>query len=106
MSTEKSEVKIKKNYSLSFKKQYTHFFLLHDFFHKMTKTKPTNPAFMNLQRYISNGMKNAVDTGSKISVFITFASLCAYNFKGKSIKLRFIYGFLFLYWYNHIITLG
>jgi len=51
-------------------------------------------------------MKNAVDAGSKASQLIAFTSLCAYFLKGRSIKLRFIYGFLFMYWYNHIITLG
>lgn len=51
-------------------------------------------------------MKSAVSTGSKMTQFITFGSLCTYFMKGNSIRLRFIYGFLFMYWYNHIITLG
>lgn len=51
-------------------------------------------------------MKGAVSTGSKVAQFVTFASLFTYFMRGNSIKLRFIYGFFFMYWYNHIMTLG
>lgn len=51
-------------------------------------------------------MKSAVNTGSKASQLVVFGSLCTYFLKGNSISLRFIYGFLFMYWYNHIMTLG
>jgi hypothetical protein len=80
--------------------------LLHDFFHRLTKTKGKKGDFFDLQIEINNGMKSAVSTGSKATQLVTFGSLCTYFMKGNSIKLRFIYGFLFMYWYNHIITLG
>ena len=51
-------------------------------------------------------MTNAVKTGSKTAQFVTIASLVTYFLKGNSIKLRFLYGFLFVYWYNHVMTLG
>ena len=51
-------------------------------------------------------MKNAVDLGSKAFQVFTFGSLCFYYMKGNSIKMKFFYGFLFMYWYNHVITLG
>jgi hypothetical protein len=51
-------------------------------------------------------MNNAVAVGSKLSQAFAFGSLCWYFIRGNSIKLRFVYGFLFMYWYNHIITLG
>lgn len=35
--------------SLSFKHLYNHFFLLHDFFHKITKTKAKNADYFDLQ---------------------------------------------------------
>jgi hypothetical protein len=92
--------------SLSFGHLFNHFFLLHDFFHKLTKTKAQTSQFFDLQIEIYNGMKAAVSTGSKATQFLTFAGLCTYFIRGNSIKLRFFYGFLFMYWYNHIITLG
>lgn len=51
-------------------------------------------------------MKNSVKTGSKLFQGICIGSLCYYFMKGNSIKLKFIFGFLFTYWYNHIMTLG
>lgn len=51
-------------------------------------------------------MTKAVNTGSKVSQGLAFGSLFWYFLRGNSIKLRFVYGFLFMYWYNHIITLG
>ena len=92
--------------SLSFGKLYHHFFLLHDFFHKLTKTKATSSEYFDLQIDITNGMKSAVSTGSKVFQGIGFISLCTYFMKGNSIKLRFLYGFLYTYWYNHVMMLG
>jgi hypothetical protein len=51
-------------------------------------------------------MKNAVNTGGKIAQFSSFSALTLYCIKGNSIALRFIYGFFFIYWFNHIITMG
>ena len=107
MSEDKSlEQKKSGSGSLTFKQLYNHFFLLHDFFHRMTKTKTKKSAFFDLQIEIYTGMKNAVDSGSKVFQVISFTALCTYFLKGNSIRLRFLYGFLFMYWYNHIITLG
>lgn len=92
--------------SLSVKHLFNHFFLLHDFFHKITKTRGSNADYFDLQIDIYNGMKAAVSTGSKASQVVAFTSLCWYFIRGNSIKLRFLYGFLFTYWYNHIMTLG
>ena len=51
-------------------------------------------------------MKNAVKTGEKLSQGLGFASLCVHFLRGNSIKLKVLTGFLFTYWYNHIIMLG
>lgn len=102
--TEQQSVQVQP--SLSFKNQYNHFFLVHDFFHKITKTKAHNSDYFDLQIQVYNGMKNAVETGSKIFQGLCCVSLCYYFFQGRSIKLKFLTGFLFTYWYNHIITLG
>lgn len=72
----------------------------------MTKKKAPNSDYFDLQIEIYNGMKNAVKTGSKVFQGFCIGSLCYYFLKGNSIKLRFFYGFLFTYWYNHIMTLG
>jgi hypothetical protein len=92
--------------SLSLTHLFNHFFLLHDFFHKITKTRGNNADYFDLQIDVYNGMKAAVSTGSKASQVVAFTSLCWYFLRGNSIKLRFLYGFLFTYWYNHIMTLG
>jgi hypothetical protein len=92
--------------SLSMGHLFNHFFLLHDFFHKLTKTKARDSHFFDLQIEIYNGMKAAVSTGCKATQVVAFGGLCTYFMKGNSIKLRFLLGFLFMYWYNHIMTLG
>lgn len=85
---------------------FNNYFLLHDFFHKLTKVKASGPQFFDLQIDISMGMKSAVSTGGKLGVLGPFAGLFLYCLKGNSIRLRFIYGFLFVYWWNHFYTLG
>lgn len=92
--------------SLSFKNLYKHFFLIHDFFHKITKTKAPNADYFDLQLDIYDGMKTAVKRGSNISQAVSFTGIVTYYLRGNSIRLRFILGFFFLYWYNHIMTLG
>ena len=59
-----------------------------------------------MQIEVYNGMKQGVNLGSKMFQAFTFGSLSYYFIKGNSIGLRFLYGFLFVYWYNHVMTLG
>ena len=92
--------------SLSMSNLYHHFFLLHDFFHRLSRTKATSADFFDLQIEVSNSMKAGVATGEKLSQGVAFCSLFWYFVKGKSIGMRFAYGFLFMYWYNHVITMG
>lgn len=51
-------------------------------------------------------MKAATAFGGKYGQFAMFGMLAAYFIKGKSIPLRFAYGFLYVYWLNHFYTLG
>ena len=95
-----------KDYSLSFTNHYKHFLLLHDFLFKITKTKATNSDFFDLQIEVFNGMKKAVDRGSKIFQFVTFSSLVLYFLRGNNIKMKFFSGMLYTYWYSHVMTLG
>ena len=95
-----------KDYSLSYKNHYHHFLLLHDFLFKLTKTKATDSDYFDLQIEVNNGMKTAVDVGSRVFQLGTFGCLCYYFLRGNSVKLKFFWGFLYTYWYNHIMTLG
>ena len=92
--------------SLSLTHLYKHFFLLHDFFHKLTKQSASNSDFFDLQIDIYNGIRAAASTGSKISQITCFGALFTYYMRGHSMGLRVLYGCLFMYWYNHIMTLG
>lgn len=51
-------------------------------------------------------MRSAVNRGSKAAQLLAFGSLSVYFFKGRSIPLKFVSGFLFMYWFNHIMNLG
>lgn len=51
-------------------------------------------------------MKGATAFGGKYGQFTMFAMLAAYFIKGRSVPLRFVYGFLYVYWVNHFYTLG
>ena len=51
-------------------------------------------------------MRKAANIGGKIGQFGTFGALTVYCFKGKSIKLKLLSGFLFMYWIDHFYTLG
>ena len=92
--------------SLSWSNHYNHFFLLHDFFHRLSRTKARNSDYFDLQIEVSNSMKAAISTGEKITQGVAFGSLCWYFLRGRSLPMRFVYGFLFMYWYNHVITMG
>ena len=92
--------------SLSMTNLYNHFFLLHDFFHRLSRTKANSSDFFDLQIEVNNSMKAAVRTGEKVSQGVAFGSLCWYFVRGKRVSLRLVYGFLFMYWYNHVITMG
>ena len=96
----------KKDYNLSLRNHYKHFLLLHDFLFKITKTKATNADYFDLQIEVYNGMKKAVDVGSRSLQYLTFGSLIVYFLRGNSIRMKFFSGFLFTYWYNHVMTLG
>ena len=80
--------------------------MIHDFFYRFTKQKSTNAEMFDLQIQISEGMTNATAKGSKYLTGLTFAGLFTYCLKGRSIMLRVVYGTLFMYWMNHIYTLG
>ncbi len=51
-------------------------------------------------------MRKAAKIGGKIGQGGVFAGLLVYCMKGRTIKLKLLYGFLYMYWIEHIYTLG
>lgn len=51
-------------------------------------------------------MKKAAKYGGLAGQFTMLGGMITYFLKGKSIGLRFLYGFLYVYWVNHFYTLG
>lgn len=51
-------------------------------------------------------MRKAANIGGKFGQGSVFASLLLYCMKGKTIKLKLLYGFLYVYWIDHFYTLG
>jgi len=51
-------------------------------------------------------MRKSAKFGGKFGQICTFTTLGVYCLKGRSIKLRLLYGFLFIYWIDHFYTLG
>ena len=100
------EQPIPKDYSLSFRNHRKHFLLIHDFLFKITKTKAKNSDFFDLQVDVYNGMMKSVNTGSRLFQLASLGCVTLYFLKGKSIKMKFLTGFLYTYWYNHVMTLG
>ena len=51
-------------------------------------------------------MRKAANIGGKFGQGGIFAGLLLYCLKGKTIKLKLLYGFLYMYWIDHFYTLG
>jgi hypothetical protein len=51
-------------------------------------------------------MKKAASLGGKVGQIGIFGLLFLYCMKGRSIKLKLFSGFLYMYWIEHIYTLG
>ena len=96
----------RKDFSLPFKHHYNHFLLLHDFLHKLTKSQAKTSDYFDLQIEVYNSMNSSIKIGERMFQGATFGSLCYYFMKGHSIPLKFVSGFFFVYWYNHVMTLG
>lgn len=92
--------------TLSTKNLFTHYFLLHDFFLRMVKSPSNNAKFFDLQIEVNDSMKKAANVGGKVGQGGVFASLLLYCMKGRTIKLKLFYGFLYMYWIEHFYTLG
>lgn len=51
-------------------------------------------------------MKKAAKTGGKTGQIGVFAALLLYCMKSSTIKFKLLYGFLYVYWIEHIYTLS
>ncbi len=51
-------------------------------------------------------MKKAANVGGKVGQIGMFGALFIYCMKGRSIKMKMFYGFLYMYWIEHIYTFG
>lgn len=51
-------------------------------------------------------MKRSAKFGGMMGQFTMLGGLITYFLKGRSVRLRFVYGFLYVYWINHFYTLG
>lgn len=51
-------------------------------------------------------MRKAANIGGKLGQGGVFSGLLLYCMKGKTIKLKLLYGFLYVYWIDHFYTLG
>jgi hypothetical protein len=51
-------------------------------------------------------MKKAAKLGGKMGQIGMFTALFVYCMKGKTIKLKLLYGFLYMYWIEHFYTFG
>jgi hypothetical protein len=51
-------------------------------------------------------MMSAANKGGIYTQAASLAIMVSYFLKGNTIKLKFIYGFFYVYWWNHIFTLG
>lgn len=51
-------------------------------------------------------MRHAAKQGGKMGQISMFGFLLVYCLKGKSIKLKLLSGFLYIYWIDHFYTLG
>lgn len=49
---------------------------------------------------------NASKNGGRFGQFSMAVLLTTYFLKGRSIPLRFLYGYLFMYWMDHFHTFG
>ena len=92
--------------TLTAKKLYHHFLLLHDFLYKFTKTKAPNNDYFDLQIRISQAMTKNTKRGGVFGQLSTFTGLVAYCLKSKRVGRKLVYGFLYMYWSQHFYTLG
>jgi hypothetical protein len=51
-------------------------------------------------------MKRTAKFGGTTGQLTALGGLVTYFLKGRSVGLRFVYGFLYFYWINHFYTLG
>lgn len=72
----------------------------------MVKNPSNNSKSFDLQIEVNDSMRKAANIGGKLGQGGVFAGLVLYCMKGKSIKLKLFYGFLYMYWIDHFYTLG
>lgn len=51
-------------------------------------------------------MNKATNQGGKFGQAAGFGTVLIYCLKSRSIGLKFLAGFLYIYWWNHFYTLG
>lgn len=79
---------------------------MHDFLYKFTKVQATDPNFLDTQIDIQNIMTRAATRGGQFGQITGVAVVAVYCLNGRSIPLKFLAGFLYVYWLEHINMLG
>lgn len=72
----------------------------------MVKGSSSNAKFFDLQIEVNNEMKKAANVGGKAGQIGMFTGLFVYCMKGRAIKFKLLYGFLYMYWIDHFYTFG
>lgn len=94
------------SYKLTTKNLFNHFLLIHDFLYKFTKVNALDASFLDTQIDVQNIMNKATMRGGQFGQLAGFGALVAYCLTGRSIPVKFVAGFLYVYWINHIYTMG
>ena len=72
----------------------------------MVKSSSSNAEFFDLQMEVNDSMKKAANFGGKTGQIGMFTALLVYCMRGRTIKLKLLYGFLYMYWIEHFYTFG
>ena len=83
-NTEPERLNAKLNKELSVKGLFNNFFLLHDFFYRLSKMKATSPEFFDMQFDAANSITHATKSGGRMGQIGAFGGLCLYFIKGTS----------------------
>lgn len=93
-------------YKLTTKNLFNHFLLVHDFLYRFTKIRAHNVQFLDTQIDVQNIMNKATTRGGIFGQIVSFGLVATYCLRGRVISLKFLAGFLYMYWLNHFHTLG
>lgn len=95
-----------KTHKLTTSNLFNHFFLLHDFLFKFSRNKANSSAELDTQIDVSATMNKATSFGTKFGYISSIGGLVLYGLKTRNIPMKFVVGFLWVYWFNHFGTLG